>query len=100
MAQSMESSDSCLKCSFHALHTTVQGALEKEVGSKCFHGFFFNIPVAMETVSFVWCIHRGTGGRFQPRECEYLELHLFFFFFNDVWKIERQKRLTEGGKIL
>lgn len=37
----MESSDSCLKCSFHALHTTVQGALEKEVGSKCFHGFFF-----------------------------------------------------------
>lgn len=41
MAKPMESSVSCHKCSFHALHTTVQGAPGKEVGSKCFHGFFF-----------------------------------------------------------
>lgn len=40
--------------------------------------FFFNNLVAMETVSFVWCIHRGTGGRLQPRECEFLKSRLFF----------------------
>lgn len=96
MAKPIKSINSGLKCSFRARQTAAQRGTREGGRAPMFSWVFCcccYIPVAKETVSFVWRIQRGTWVRLQLKEWELLELCHF-----EQWEIKKTKVLDRRWK--